>query len=132
MANRNDMGLDDEGFIAGDAMASADLGQFFDDGQGAAYLQIAAGDGEAHQNADGKAEFGHVERDIVARDDASFFKPVNALGNCGRGEANLPANLRKRLTGILLQGFEDSPCNIIQFESIGDGPVGHVPAILKQ
>jgi hypothetical protein len=44
----------------------------------------------------------------------------------------LPADLRKGLSGILLQGFQDLPRNSIKFEVIGDGPVRHVPAILKQ
>jgi hypothetical protein len=69
---------------------------------------------------------------MVAGDDARFFKPMDALGDCGRGEANLSADFRKGLTGIVLQGFEDSPCNVVKLEGSRDGSVGHVPAILKQ
>jgi len=132
MADGDDMGLDHKRFIAGDAMASADLGQLFDGSDRANDLQIAARNGEAHQNADGNAEFCNVERHMVAGDDARFFESVDAFGDCGRGEANLPADLSEWLPGILLQGFKDPPCNIIKFESIGDGPVRHVAAFLKQ
>ena len=132
MADGDDIGLDHKGFIAGDAMTSADLRQILDCGYRALYLQIAARDSEANQNADGDAKFGKVERDMVAGDDARFFKPVDSLGDCRCREANLPADLRKGLACIVLQGFKNLPGNLVELDWVANGPVRHMPPIIRQ
>lgn len=131
MADRYDIGFDQKGFIASDAMAPADLRLFFDRSHCSPYLQISTGDSEANQNTDGNAEFGKVESDVVAGDNACFFKSVDALGNCGRREADLPADLSKGLAGIVLQGFQYLPGNCIKFEGTWNGSVRHMASILR-
>ena len=116
MPDGDHIGLDHKRFVAGDAMASADLRKLLDRRHRAADLQIAAMDGEAHQDADGNAKFGDIERGMVAGDDACIFKPVDALGDRRCREANLPANLCKRHSGILLQRVQDLPGNSIELE----------------
>ena len=83
-------------------------------------------------DTDGNAEFGEVERDMVAGDNARFFQAVDALGDRGSGQADLAADLRKGLAGIVLQGFQYLPGDLIEVERCGNGSVRHVPAILRQ
>ena len=118
VADGDKVGFDDEGLGARDAMASTDFRELFNGGDGAADLEVAAGNGEAHKDADGNADFGHVENRVVAGDNASVFKAADALGNCRRGEADFAAQFGKRLARIALQGFEDLPGNGIEFDDI--------------
>jgi hypothetical protein len=69
---------------------------------------------------------------MVAGDDACFFKAVDALGHGRGGKANLAADLGKGLAGIVLQSFQDAPGERIELNGIGNGPVRHTPAILKE
>ena len=58
---------------------------------------------------------------MVAGDDARFFKPMNALRDRRRREADLPAEFGERDARILLQRFQNLPGNCVEFESFGSG-----------
>jgi hypothetical protein len=127
----DNVGLNDEGLGAGDAVAAADLCELLDGGDGAADLQVAAGDGEAHEHADGYAKHGHVERRVIAGDDAGFLQAMDALCDGGRGEADLAAEFGEGEAGVLLEGFKNLPGDGVEIDGVGSGSVRHEPAILK-
>src|SRR5579872_2555223 len=117
--------------MACDAVAAADLAELFHRGDSAADLQLAAGDSEANDNADGNSETNAVERSVIAGDDAGFFKAVNTFGNRGSGKANFAAELGKRDAGVLLQGFEDLPSDSVELDSVRNCLMGHLQTIPK-
>jgi hypothetical protein len=93
MANGDNIGLHDEGFGACNPVATANLWKILEGGNGAADLEVAARDSKAHEDMDGDAELGQVDFDTIARDYASLFEAVNALGDCRCRKADLPTQL---------------------------------------
>jgi len=105
-------------------MALADFSQVFDRSYCTPYLQTAAREGEADHEEDGNADFGRIECGM-AGNDARFFKTVDTLGDRGSRQANLPADLRKELAGILLPRLPVSSNEIfVEIECGWNGSVG--------
>ena len=125
MADRHEVSLDHERFVAGDAVAANDFGQFLDGSDRAGNLKVATGDGKAHDDMDRQAEARHVEGGMVAGDDAGFLQTSNAFGYGGRGKAYFAAELGKGDAGVVLQALEDLPGDRIELDDARVGLMAH-------
>ena len=122
--------FDQHGIVAGDTAALHNIGDFLD--KGIEFLLLGRLHLQVDEGFDVVAEEQVVHLGMIAGDDACFFHALDAGGDGGRGEENLPRDVLDRHPGISLEQIQYLFVDGVKLMSQGKPSFVHVRTVLEK